>query len=143
MALIALAFCENTSSPKRIKIMKKFIFIFTLLASDQVFATDADTDLVDCENPQVSYEIQMCLSENVTDLKAELNKVYKKLYAQTEAKKELNAAQKAWLKYRDLQCGDFTFADAGAGSGQISYDLDCQSQLLTHRIDYLKSLLPN
>lgn len=117
--------------------MKKLIFIFTTLMSSQVFATD----VADCDNPQNSYEIQKCMSKNFTDLKTELNKIYKKLYAQTEAKKELDAAQKAWLKYRELQCGDFIAVDTDYSPASAAFELDCQSTLNLQRIDFLKTLL--
>lgn len=110
--------------------MKKLLLL-TLLVSSGAWA--------DCENPSNSHEIQQCLSSEVIALKKELNTSYAKLYKQTEAKQELNNAQKAWLKYKELQCGDFTVADAGYGSGQIAYDLACQAELIEQRISYIKN----
>lgn len=110
--------------------MKKLLIISLLSLSSSVWAN--------CNNPQNSFEIQKCLSNNLTILKKQLNSTYLKLYNQTDAKKELDAAQKAWLIYREKQCGDFTYADAGAGNGQISYDLSCQNDLTEQRINFLK-----
>ena len=95
----------------------------------------------DCKNPQDAYEIQTCMAENTADLKSELNKVYSKVYKRTQAKNELNNAQKAWLKYRDLQCGTFTAIDTEHSPASTALDLDCQSTLNLQRIDFLKTLL--
>ncbi|MDY6469120.1 lysozyme inhibitor LprI family protein [Acinetobacter faecalis] len=111
--------------------MKKLLLISALLFSGGVWA--------DCNNPKTSHEIQKCLSDELTALKKELNVVYGDLYKQTQAKRELDSAQKAWLKYKDLQCGDFTIADSGYGSGQIAYDLACQADLTEQRISFLKN----
>lgn len=73
-------------------------------------------------------------------LKKQLNKTYEKLYAQTEAKTALDDAQKAWLNYKEKQCGDFTYADTGASDGQIVYDLSCQVNLYKSRINYLQEI---
>lgn len=112
--------------------MKKLL----LLTASLVFSVGA---WADCNNPKTSHEIQQCLSSEVKTLKKELSKAYSELYSQTQAKKELESAQKAWLKYKDLQCGDFTVADAGYGSGQIAYDLACQADLTEQRISFLKN----
>lgn len=97
--------------------------------------------LADCNDPKTSHEIQQCLSSEITLLKKDLNTTYAKLYKETEAKQELDNAQKAWLKYKDLQCGDFTIADAGYSSGQVAYDLACQAELIEQRISFLKNQL--
>lgn len=81
------------------------------------------------------------MATNVRSLKAELNNVYKKLYDQTEAKTELETAQKAWLDYRELQCGNFVAVDSYHSLASIAFDLDCQATLIQQRIDYLKTLL--
>ncbi|WP_284118237.1 lysozyme inhibitor LprI family protein [Acinetobacter seifertii] len=94
-----------------------------------------------CNDPKNSNDIQQCLSTEITLLKKDLNITYAKLYKQTEAKQELDNAQKAWLKYKDLQCGDFTLADAGYSSGQVAYDLACQAELIEQRINFLKNQL--
>ena len=112
--------------------MKK-ILLLSILISGGAWA--------DCNNPKTSPEIQACLSSEITSLKKELTITYNKLHKQTEAKKELDSAQKAWLRYKDLQCGEFTIADAGYGSGQIAYDLACQAELIEQRTNFLKNQL--
>lgn len=112
--------------------MKTYILPVLLLLASPAFA--------DCENSKNSFEIQKCMSENVRSLKAELNKAYKKIYEQTEAKPELEASQKAWLNYRELQCGNFVAVDSGHSPAAAAFDLECQSILIQQRIDYLKTL---
>lgn len=115
--------------------MKTYILPILLLLASPAFA--------DCNNPKNSFEIQKCLSANVRSLKDELNKVYSGLYSQTEAKAELEAAQKAWINYRELQCGNFVAADTDHSPAAVAFDLDCQSTLLQQRIDYIKTLTTN
>ncbi|MCU4334611.1 lysozyme inhibitor LprI family protein [Acinetobacter pittii] len=78
--------------------------------------------LADCNDPKTSHEIQQCLSSEITLLKKDLNATYAKLYKQTDAKQELDNAQKAWLKYKELQCGDFVVADTQGSPATVSYD---------------------
>jgi len=114
--------------------MKKLmLFAFTYLLSIIAWAN--------CNDPKTSNEIQQCLSSEITSLKKDLNSTYAKLYKKTDAKQELDNAQKAWLKYKELQCGDFTLADAGYSSGQVAYDLACQAELIEQRINFLKNQL--
>lgn len=113
--------------------MKKYLLLaITLTLSAGAWA--------DCDNAQSIYDAQKCYSDQVGVLKKQLNTTYAKLYAQTQAKSALDDAQKAWLNYKEKQCGDFTYADAGASDGQILYDLSCQVDLYKSRINYLKEI---
>ncbi|WP_228253325.1 lysozyme inhibitor LprI family protein [Acinetobacter calcoaceticus] len=80
------------------------------------------------------------LDKEIKSLKSELNSIYKKAYTQTEAKQELDSSQKAWLKYKELQCGDFVVADTQGSPATVSYDLTCQSILYKQRIAFLKEM---
>ena len=113
--------------------MKKLL----LLTASLVFSVGA---WADCGDPASFAEEIGCLTTEASALKKQLNKTYAKLYAQVEAKQELENAQKAWLRYRDLQCGDFTLAEAGANSSQMAFDAACQISLLKSRIDYLSKI---
>ena len=113
--------------------MKKLLLLITAsLLSGGTWA--------ECDSKTNATVLQECMSSEVKNLKKELNSTYNKVYSATEAKKELDKAQKAWLAYREIQCGEFTIADAGYGAGQISYSLDCSIQLTKSRISYLKSI---
>lgn len=114
--------------------MKKLILLSSLLT------LSISSWAQDCSNLSTSPQIQKCLTNEIVSLKKQLNSVYNALNAQTDAKLELDKAQKAWLNYKEVQCGEFTVADAGPSNGQIIYDLDCQTQLYKSRISYLKSI---
>ena len=116
--------------------MKNLLLILCCTLSVGVYAAETE-----CDNPSNSFEAQKCLSVDVRKYKNELNAVYKKLYTQTEAKKELDAAQKSWLSYKELQCGNFVAVDTGRSPAAVIIDLDCQSTLLQQRISYLQTLL--
>ena len=110
--------------------MKKTLIVLTFaLASSVTFATECDST--------------QCLSNHVKILKKDLNAVYKKVYSQTSAKKELDKSQKAWLNYKEIQCGDFIEADTQRSPGSIDADLSCQIDLLNQRIALLKSYITN
>lgn len=113
--------------------MKK-ILLFTMLVSGGAWAGCDDVP---------AHSANSCYAQEISTLKKQLNQTYSKLYKQTEAKKELEDAQKAWLVYKEKQCSNFTLADAGANGGQVIYDLSCQSSLFKSRIGYLKSIINN
>ena len=62
-----------------------------------------------CDNVP-AHSAEACYDKEVTTLKKQLNQVYARLYRQTNAKNELDNAQKSWLTYKEKQCGDFTLA---------------------------------
>lgn len=113
--------------------MKKLLLITLCLVGANAWAGN-------CSKATNSFEIEQCIAESVKSLKVKLNKTYNKIYAQTEAKQQLEAAQKAWITYRDLQCGDFVDADTNHSPASNSISLACQTDLISQRIDYLKSL---
>lgn len=116
--------------------MKKLLLLLCCTFSAEAWAAETE-----CKNPSNSFEAQKCLSVDVRKYKNQLNTVYKKLYSQTEAKTELDAAQKSWLSYKELQCGSFVAVDTGHSPAAVIMDLDCQSTLLQQRISYLQTLL--
>ncbi|HGH3561182.1 TPA: lysozyme inhibitor LprI family protein [Acinetobacter baumannii] len=107
--------------------MKKILLIATSLLSVTTFAGSVDSGL-------------QKLDKEIKGLKSELNTQYKKAYSQTEAKQELDNSQKAWLKYKELQCGDFVVADTEGSPATVEYDLTCQSILYKQRIAFLKEM---
>jgi len=113
--------------------MKK-ILLFTAISFFSVGV------MADCNNPKTSHDIQQCLSSEITQLKKDLNTTYAKLYKQTDAKQELDNSQKAWLKYKELQCGDFVVAETQGSPATVEYDLTCQSILYKQRIAFLKEM---
>ncbi len=108
-------------------IMKQLVLFTTLFLSTCAFAGSVDSEL-------------QKLDKEIKGLKSELNSQYKKAYSQTEAKQELDNSQKAWLKYKELQCGDFVIADTQGSPATVEYDLTCQSILYKQRIAFLKEM---
>ncbi|HEY6144073.1 MAG TPA: lysozyme inhibitor LprI family protein [Flavobacterium sp.] len=74
----------------------------------------------------------------------ELNIVYKKLKSKlTEKQKiELTDAQKAWIKFRDLNCKFISQGgDDGGGPYENKIKIDCLTQSTLERTKELKDLL--
>ena len=63
--------------------MKKSLLILTLAMSSEIYAAQI------CAKSANSFEATECLDKEVKRLRTELNTIYKKVYKQTEAKKEL------------------------------------------------------
>lgn len=94
----------------------------------------------DCSSAKTSLDSQKCLSNEVKNLRLELNKVYTNAHNQTEAKLELKKAQELWVLYKEAQCGEFVVADTQGSPATIEYDLTCQSDLYKQRTSFLKSI---
>ncbi|MGM1003058.1 lysozyme inhibitor LprI family protein [Acinetobacter haemolyticus] len=58
----------------------------------------------------------------------------------SSSKQELAASQESWLKFKELQCGDFVVADTQGSPATGIYDLTCQSILYKHRIAFFKEM---
>ena len=113
--------------------MKKLLLL--AIASTLSFGVWAD-----CSSEKTSLESQKCLNGEVRSLRLQLDKVYKNAQEQTTAKTELKKSQDLWLRYKEVQCGDFIVADAQGSPATVEYDLTCQSTLYQQRIDFLKSI---
>jgi len=113
--------------------MKKLL----LLAIASTFSVGA---WADCSTVKNSLESQKCLNHEVKSLRLQLDKVYQNAQEQTRAKTELKKSQDLWVKYKEMQCGDFVIADTQGSPATVEYDLTCQSTLYQQRIDFLKSI---
>ncbi|MDQ9023174.1 lysozyme inhibitor LprI family protein [Acinetobacter sichuanensis] len=111
---------------------KMLLLIFISIFSSEILA--------DCSIAKTSPEIQKCLNNEVRSLRSQLDKVYQNIQQQTQAKLELQKSQDLWVKYKEMQCGDFVVADSQGSPATIEYDLACQSILYKQRIDLLKSI---
>lgn len=92
----------------------------------------------DCSTAKTSLESQKCLNNEVKTLRLQLEKVYKNAQEQTQAKSEIKQSQDLWVKYKEMQCGDFVVADTLGSPATAEYDLTCQSTLYKQRIAFLK-----
>lgn len=64
----------------------------------------------------VTHAMLDCIATETKAQDVRLNKAYKELMAQLtpERKKQLQEAQRAWLKYRDANCGFYADPDGGS-----------------------------
>lgn len=113
--------------------MKKLL----LLAITSTFSVGV---WADCSTARTSLESQKCLNNEVKSLRLQLDKVYLNAQEQTQAKSELKKSQDLWVKYKEVQCGDFVVADTQGSPATVEYDLTCQSTLYKQRIDFLKNI---
>ena len=129
--------------------MAKTLFsLLILIACFPVLAVEVEHDDVYYEKHPCealgSFAATECaaskLDKSDEKLKIEYNRLLKKLPTRTLTKKDLIDAQKAWLKYRDVDC-EFRVGTQGVLSAfQTVYILDCQAELNEERIKMLKEL---
>src|SRR5580700_9039629 len=56
-----------------------------------------------------------------------------------DKKKDLVAAERAWVKFRDAQCGaEATMLGSASASGTVQVTFDCLSKMTEERIAYLE-----
>lgn len=81
-----------------------------------------------------------CLGAETRLQDARLNATYKLLMADVSAarKKQLQDAQRAWIKYRDANCG--FYADPEGGTLANVSASDCMMQMTLHRAHELEML---
>ncbi|MDP3681489.1 MAG: lysozyme inhibitor LprI family protein [Flavobacterium sp.] len=110
--------------------MKKIIFFLFLLCTSMSFSQS------------VTGEDE--LYEEYKKVDKELNSVYNKLKNELKEndKKNLLEAQKAWMKFRDLNC-KFKSQDPGDGGGpyENKMKIDCLIQSTIARTKELKNLI--
>jgi uncharacterized protein YecT (DUF1311 family) len=113
------------------------IAAFTLASLSAGHATD-------CDNAADQATLNACADKALKASDAELNTVYKqithRLADDPDTTKQLVAAQRAWIAFRDAQC---TFASSGT-SGGSAYPMVhamCLDDLTRGRVDQLKTLL--
>ena len=118
------------------------ISISLCLAAVGAQAQSAAKPDLDCNSPDLGQQgMNQCAYEvfNVQD--RELNKLYGRLLKQSdaEAAKQLQAAQRAWVQFRDLEC-IFETPDAGGSLAPLE-KASCMTALTKSRIsDFKRSL---
>lgn len=90
-------------------------------------------------NAGTTVAMQNCIAEEYTSQDARLNQAYKKLTAalSTSRKKELQAAQRLWIQYRDANCQ--FYADPDGGSIATINAASCTLQMTTQRAQELEN----
>jgi uncharacterized protein YecT (DUF1311 family) len=97
--------------------LTKIIFFVVLAALGWMVMLCSGT-AEDCHSAVGQTEINICADRDAANADAELNTVYKKLWAKTspEGRNHLKTAEKSWLKYRAEQCSFDTF---GSRDGSV------------------------
>ena len=98
----------------------------------------------DCQRNQYGvYEDVACASEALADADRKLNEIYKQLLGtlDPDAKAKLKAAQRAWLKYRDVHVW-FVYSVEGDGSAGRTIVANDREQQTQARVKELSSWLP-
>jgi uncharacterized protein YecT (DUF1311 family) len=82
-----------------------------------------------------------CIGAETKSQDQRLNKVYREVMAQLPAarKKQLQDAQRAWIKYRDANCG--FYADPDGGTMATVLASDCFMSATAVRADELEGLM--
>jgi len=97
---------------------------------------------LDCANPQNTYEIGQCASQDGEAAEAALNQVYGQLMAvlAPEAQKPLRDAQRLWLRLRDADCA---LEGTGAAGGTLHSVIvrQCDTAMARQRAETLRRWL--
>ncbi len=112
------------------------------LAAVGAQAQSSSGGALDCKSPDLGQQgMNQCAWEAFNVQDRELNQLYKRLMKQSDAEsaKQLQAAQRAWLQFRDLEC-IFESPDAGGSLGSAE-KAECQEALTKERIADIKRSL--
>lgn len=123
--------------------MPSAIFTAMLAVAAVVSTTAANAD--QCEKVGATQAaINECYNDAYRKSDAELNKLYKKIMARLKkdpkATELLVAAQRAWIAFRDAECGFQSSGVAGGSAGPMIYS-SCLDRLTTSRIGDFTSYL--
>lgn len=105
---------------------------------------------IDCENASTTVEMNYCGEQEYLKVDAELNRVYQEIYKGIDShddveaerikgwKDALKAAQRAWVDFKEKDCGELIGYEwyGGTGAGSASYG--CLIQKTETRIKELK-----
>ncbi|SEN53646.1 Uncharacterized conserved protein YecT, DUF1311 family [Pseudomonas sp. ok272] len=115
---------------------------YLLILVPLLLASQAHAD--DCSNAADQRTMNECAAKDYKHADAQLNTLYKqinqRLNDNPEGKKSLLMAQRAWLGFRDAECG---FAASGVKGGSV-YPMiysQCLAELTTKRVEAFKTYL--
>jgi uncharacterized protein YecT (DUF1311 family) len=97
---------------------------------------------LDCRDPRTQTDMNLCAANDYRAADAEMNRVYARLRAalDAEARPRLVEVQRAWLRFRDLQC-EFEASGYEGGSMQPFLRSSCLAALTTERTRQLAGML--
>ena len=95
-----------------------------------------------CASASSQTEINACSSDRYRQADEEMNQVYRRVKARLRAgpAAKLVQTQRAWIRFRDLQC-NLESSSAGGGSAYAALRNGCLARLTSARTDDLKRIL--
>lgn len=105
---------------------------------------------IDCENASSTVEMNYCGEQEYLKADAELNRVYQQIVKgideqedvegdrRKQWKEALKAAQKAWIDFKEKDCGELTYLEWYGGTGAASASYGCLIQKTEARTKELK-----
>lgn len=91
----------------------------------------------DCSNPQTQTDLTICAVERFeradTKLNADYRKIMSRLHSDSDTAKLFQAAQRAWIAFRDAECAFATSATVG-GSINPMMVAECRERLTSVRV---------
>lgn len=121
---------------------KRNLIATVLLCGLLLPAAAAGTDAADCDNASTQAQMNACAAQDYTREDARLNTLYTALAHKLDkpGRTELLKVQRAWLKYRDLQC-DHEARQVEGGSMQPMVRSACLAHLTQQRNQIIQSML--
>lgn len=121
--------------------LRRFLLVLAAAGAPALAASVADPDWpASCDESQSA--MNGCAYQRWQKADARLNGLYSQLVKKTvaEDRPKLQAAQRAWLAYRDLECS-FEGAEAEGGTLQPMLVSDCRNTLTRQRVADFERLL--
>jgi len=97
-----------------------------------------------CDTATTQLDLNQCYGEQFRNADAHLNRIYSSLLQQMQSEKngmavqKLQAAEKAWIRYRDLHCEAARFEFEGGSMSPMVW-AQCMAITTQHRIDEIKA----
>ena len=97
-----------------------------------------------CDAAATQLDLNQCYGEQFKNADAHLNKIYSSLVKQLQSVKnetavqKLQAAEKAWIRYRDLHCEAARFEFEGGSMSPMVW-AQCMAVTTQHRIEEIKA----
>ncbi|WP_353154717.1 lysozyme inhibitor LprI family protein [Pollutimonas bauzanensis] len=124
--------------------MRAFVFIVLVFFGLAPVESMSQAHAVDCANASAQSTLNECADKDYKKSDAELNKLYKdirgRLSDQPDAVKKLVAAQKAWVAFRDAECGFSSFRSQDGSAYPMLISM-CRDGLTQTRVKDLKAYL--
>ncbi len=121
-----------------------------VLAGTPARAANEAADEVDCANAITTVDLNACDEQRLDVADKALNETYKKILADLALPDTENAAgnlkwtealkvsQRAWVAFRDADCGKLMVHEAGGGTATTGAILGCMTELTQARTKSLK-----